>query len=117
MPMALKRDVFEARQREGNAKPVDLVHLGNQTQGDEALEAEILSMFKAQSQIYMKMMLNSCDVTNRIRAAHSLKGAARGIGAFDLADRAEEVEAVRHGGYEDVEAELNRVIEYIEQLG
>ena len=37
--------------------------------------------------------------------------------AFDLADRAEEVEAVRHGGYEDVEAELNRVIEYIEQLG
>ena len=46
-----------------------------------------------------------------------ITGAARGIGAFDLADRAEEVEAVRHGGYEDVEAELNRVIEYIEQLG
>ena len=117
MPMALKRDVFEARQREGNAKPVDLVHLGSQTQGDEALEAEVLSMFKTQSQIYMKMMLNSCDVTNRIRAAHSLKGAARGIGAFELADRAGEVESPRHGGYQAVETELNRVIDYIEQLG
>lgn len=117
MPMALKRDVVEARHREGNAKPVDLVHLGNQTQGDQALEAEILSMFKTQSQIYLKMMLNSCDVTNRIRAAHSLKGAARGIGAFDLADRVADVEAPRHGGYQDVEAELERVIAYIEELG
>lgn len=117
MAMALKRDVVEARQREGNAKPVDLVHLGNQTMGDEALETEILSIFKSQSQIYMKMMLNSCDVTNRIRAAHSLKGAARGIGAFELAERAAEVEFPRHGGYEGVETELNRVIDYIERLG
>ena len=84
---------------------------------ERALETEVLSMFKTQSQIYMKMMLNSCDVTNRIRAAHSLKGAARGIGAFELADRAGEVESPRHGGYGEVEAELKRVIDYIEQLG
>ena len=117
MAMALKQAAVEDRQRAGNAKPVDLVHLETQTQGDKALEREILSMFRSQSQIYMKMMLNSCDVTNRIRAAHSLKGAARGIGAFELAERAQEVECPRHDGYEDIEAELNRVIDYIVQLG
>ena len=115
MPMALKRDVFHARRQSGQAKPVDLVHLGTQTQGDVALEAEILGIFADQSQIYLKMM-SSCDVDTRIRAAHSLKGAARSVGAFELAELAAEVEHLRHNGYEALSGELDRVLEYIRTL-
>jgi len=116
MAMALKHDVLEARRSSQGSRPIDLVHLGNQTQGDQELEAEILGIFKNQSQIYMKMMLNSCDVTTRIRAAHSLKGAARSIGAFNLAELAAQVEHARHSGYRDLEVELQSVNRYIDTL-
>jgi len=115
MPMALKQDVFQAQRRDGQAKPIDLVHLGNQTQGDQSLETEILGMFASQSQIYFNMM-SSCDAPTRIRAAHSMKGAARSIGAFELADLAAEVEKYRHDGYESLGTELDRVLEYIRTL-
>ena len=115
MPMALKQDVFQARKTNGQTKPVDLVHLGSQTQGDTALEAEVLGMFESQSQVYMKMM-NCSDADTRIRAAHSLKGAARSIGAFELAELSEEVEQIRHSGYERLQSELDRVLNYISSL-
>ncbi|MCB1386022.1 MAG: Hpt domain-containing protein [Nitratireductor sp.] len=116
MPMALKQQVVTARQQTRMGRPVDLAHLSSQTMGDAALEGEVLSMFCTQSQIYLKMMQHSCDVTNRIRAAHSLKGAARSIGAFALADRAAEVETAIHDGYGAVETELGRVLDYIATL-
>jgi len=116
MPMALKQDVFQATKRDGNAKPIDLVHLGQQTMGDEKLEAEILSMFVAQSGIYLKMILRSCDSTTRIRAAHSLKGAARSIGAFELADLAEAAERHDHKVHGEIEQEIERVVSYIAAL-
>lgn len=113
--MALKQDVYQARKTSGQSKPIDLVHLDSQTQGDQGLEAEILGMFETQSTIYLKMM-DCSDADTRIRAAHSLKGAARGIGAFDLADCAEEVEHIGHNGYDRLEAELARVLSYISSL-
>lgn len=116
MPMALKQDVLKAKFKNGHAKPIDLAHLGNQTFGDEQLEQEILSVFCAQSKVYLDMMTKSCDSTTRIRAAHSLKGAARAIGAFELAELAAHYEKVRHEGYEPVEQELGRVIQYIHTL-
>ncbi len=115
MAMALRQDVFQAQRDSGQSKPIDLVHLGNQTMGDSSLESEVLGIFVSQSQVYMKMM-NCSDIETRIRAAHSLKGAARGIGAFTLAERASEVEHVRHGGYERLQSELDRVIAYIRAL-
>jgi HPt (histidine-containing phosphotransfer) domain-containing protein len=114
--MALKQDVFQAKRRMGNSKPVDLAHLGQQTMGDENLEAEILSMFVSQSDIYLKMILRSCDSPTRIRAAHSLKGAARSIGAFELADLAEAAEKHNHKVHSQIEQELDRVVGYIATL-
>lgn len=116
MPMALKKDVHNARRSSGNAKPLDLVHLGNQTMGDEALEGEILSMFASQSEIYMKMILNSCDTPTRIRAAHSLKGASRSIGAFELAELAACAEKYDHDVHDALREELDRVLAYIRSL-
>ncbi len=116
MPMALKKDVFQAKREAGSAKPIDLAHLGNQTMGDEALEIEILSMFSVQSAIYLKMILTTCDAATRIRAAHSLKGAARSIGAFELADLAEQAEKFNHCVHKELETELDRVLAYIGTL-
>ncbi len=115
MPMALKQDVFNASRASGHAKPLDLVHLSNQTQGDANLEREVLGIFLTQSQVYLNMM-DCSDVETRIRAAHSMKGAARGIGAFDLAELAEEVEHDRHNGYDQLKRELTRVNDYIRSL-
>lgn len=115
MPMTLKRDVVEAGRSNGQSKPIDLVHLGAQTQGDEALENEVLGIFENQSKLYMKMMTCS-DSSTRIRAAHSLKGAARGIGAFDLAMVAESAEHIGFSQYDLLESELNQVLAYITSL-
>lgn len=115
MPMTLKRDVVEAGRSIGQSKPIDLVHLGIQTQGDEVLENEVLGIFENQSKLYMKM-LSCSDSATRIRAAHSLKGAARGIGAFDLAVVAENAEHVGFTEYELLESELNHVLAYISSL-
>lgn len=116
MPMALKREVVEAQRRQTDFKPIDLVHLGQQTMGDEALESELLGMFSTQSRIYLKMILNSCDSPTRIRAAHSLKGASRSIGAFQLGDLAEQAEKFDHQVHGDLQTEHDRVIAYIDTL-
>ena len=108
--------VFETRGASSTGEPINLVHLGHQTQGDQQLEKEILSMFAMHSQTYFNMMTKCCDATTRIRAAHSLKGVSRSIGAFQLADLAEQAEVVRHEGYEAIEKELDRVLEYIQSL-
>lgn len=107
---------FETRRASSTEKPINLVHLGHQTQGDQLLEKEILSMFAMHSRTYFNMMTKCCDATTRIRAAHSLKGVSRSIGAFQLADLAEQAEVVRHDVYEAIEKELDRVLEYIQSL-
>lgn len=72
-------------------RPIDLVHLARQTFGDRGLEAEILSMFLAQSQ-GTKARLRAATVSERQLLAHGLKGSARSIGAFPLGDAAAIVE-------------------------
>lgn len=116
MAARLKANVFDAKRPNVSGKPIDLVHLGHQTQGDDTLENEVLSMFATQARTYLNMMTKCSDVTTRIRAAHSLKGASRSIGAFRLAELAEAVERVRHSGYGAVEEEVDRVIRYIDEL-
>ena len=77
--------------------PVDLAHLARYTGGDSALNAEILRLFSGQSEQLigrLKLTLESGDGRRWREIAHSLKGAARGIGAFDLADFAAAIEPI-----------------------
>jgi HPt (histidine-containing phosphotransfer) domain-containing protein len=79
------------------ARPVDLAHLATYTGGDAALNAEVLALFLDQSAILLSQLhavLETRDQTRWREITHSLKGAARGIGAFDLADAAAEAEPV-----------------------
>lgn len=71
--------------------PIDTQHLGRMTLGEPALEMEVLALFAAQSH----------DIAGRLAAmpadaaalAHTLKGSARAIGAFRVADAALGLEA------------------------
>ncbi|HEY4113533.1 MAG TPA: Hpt domain-containing protein [Rhizomicrobium sp.] len=80
-----------------SARPVDLAHLARYTGGDAALDAEVLQLFIDQSAILLRdlqAVLETRDTKSWKYITHSLKGAARGIGAFALADVAAEAEPI-----------------------
>ena len=82
--------------------PIDNAHLERMTLGDIALEREVLAMFSAQA-VGLVARLAALPSNGRSSEgpalAHMLKGSARGIGAFRVADAAEALEAaIRNGG-------------------
>jgi HPt (histidine-containing phosphotransfer) domain-containing protein len=77
--------------------PIDLEHLQRTTLGDANLEREVLGMFAKQAGRLVGALAALPPEANAL--AHTLKGSARAIGAFGVADRAEGLEAViRDGG-------------------
>jgi HPt (histidine-containing phosphotransfer) domain-containing protein len=76
--------------------PIDIEHLGRMTLGDAVLEHEVLAMFSAQA-VGLIAILASLPA-NSTALAHTLKGSARAIGAFRVAEAAADVEtAIRNG--------------------
>ncbi|TXJ26877.1 MAG: Hpt domain-containing protein [Afipia sp.] len=70
---------------------IDIQHLGRMTLGEAALEAEVLALFSAQSgEIVTRLKTSPPDAA---ALAHTLKGSARAIGAFRVAEAALGVEA------------------------
>jgi len=75
--------------------PIDRDHLGRMTLGDASLEREVLAMFAGQSAGLVGALSNL--PADAAALAHTLKGSARAIGAFRVADAAETLEtALRH---------------------
>ncbi|PWK69856.1 Hpt domain-containing protein [Aminobacter sp. AP02] len=68
-----------------HARPIDLEHLSRQTIGDRDVEREVLDLFVHQA-LAVREAIVSADVAERLRLCHALKGAARGVGAFPIAD-------------------------------
>ncbi|MDA9431506.1 histidine kinase [Bradyrhizobium sp. CCBAU 51627] len=76
--------------------PLDLDHLSHMTLGDAELEQEVLAMFAEQAVRLLAAMATLTPETGVL--AHKLKGSARGIGAFAVADAAASLEtAIRLG--------------------
>jgi len=77
--------------------PIDSAHLQRMTLGDASLEREVLAMFSAQAAGLVHALANSPG--NAGALAHTLKGSARAIGAFAVADAASSLELlIRSGG-------------------
>lgn len=77
---------------------VDLDHLNKYTGGDPALNGEILRLFQKQATdmvARMQACLEADDDEGWHEAAHTLKGAARGIGSFALAETIADAEKLR----------------------
>ncbi|MEO6839124.1 MAG: Hpt domain-containing protein [Bradyrhizobium sp.] len=92
--------------------PIDNAHLDRMTLGDIALEREVLAMFSAQA-VGLIARLTALASEGRssegrssegLALAHTLKGSARAIGAFRVADTAEALEAAVRNGCDPSEA-------------
>jgi HPt (histidine-containing phosphotransfer) domain-containing protein len=80
------------------AEPIDLVHLFRMTVGNYRLQHEILDLFDQQIGLLVDRMRDAGPPA-LAALAHTLKGSARSIGAWELVRAAEEVEAaVANGG-------------------
>jgi HPt (histidine-containing phosphotransfer) domain-containing protein len=73
-------------------RPIDLVHLARMTLGERSLEREVLQLFDRQSTLLLARM-RSAAPAGVLTLAHTLKGSARGIGAWRVARAAEALEA------------------------
>jgi HPt (histidine-containing phosphotransfer) domain-containing protein len=70
---------------------IDRDHLERQTIGDRDLQRELLTLFLKQSRKLIDMM--HFDDMNEMRyLVHTMKGSARAIGAFDVAEAARALE-------------------------
>ena len=76
--------------------PLDLDHLARMTLGDIELEHEVLAMFAEQSVRLISAM--AALPADTAALAHKLKGSARGIGAFAVAEAAAHLEAAIRTG-------------------
>jgi HPt (histidine-containing phosphotransfer) domain-containing protein len=90
--------------------PLDIVHLRRMTLGDAALEREVLTLFSAQASRQAQAL--AAMPIDAPALAHTLKGSARAIGAFAVADAAAHLETLIKGGRPTSEAlsELNDAV-------
>jgi HPt (histidine-containing phosphotransfer) domain-containing protein len=82
----------ETQPAEAYAAAIDLRHLARYTLGDPALEAEVLGLFAAQLADTIDALKEACCERAWSTAAHTLKGSARVVGAWRLAQLAEQAE-------------------------
>jgi HPt (histidine-containing phosphotransfer) domain-containing protein len=90
--------------------PLDIAHLKRMTLGDASLEREVLAMFSAQAASLVSALSGLPSDASAL--AHTLKGSARAIGAFAVADAASALEVLIRGGGDPAEAmdELNDAV-------
>jgi hypothetical protein len=74
------------------ANAIDLDHLDRATFGDRTLAREVLSLFDRQADRLLTVIATATDTRARREAAHTLRGAALGVGAISVARAAEELE-------------------------
>jgi HPt (histidine-containing phosphotransfer) domain-containing protein len=82
--------------------PIDLAHLRRMTLGNDGLEREVLTMFSAQVAGLAGTFTSLAADTPTL--LHTLKGSARAIGAFAVADAASRLESLIRCGADPAEA-------------
>jgi HPt (histidine-containing phosphotransfer) domain-containing protein len=82
---------------------IDLEHLARYTGGDRAINAEVMRLFDMQATelvARLHTILEARDARSWKEVTHTLKGAARGIGAFGMGDAAAYLEPLDLGDCE-----------------
>ena len=97
----------------GGPCPLDLVHLARQSLGDRGLEGELLSLFSGQcAQILAQIEASAAAGRHGSipDLAHTLKGSARAVGAFAVAEAAGACEIARSGELPAAVARLDAAV-------
>ncbi|HAQ34479.1 MAG: hypothetical protein CMF74_06495 [Maricaulis sp.] len=81
----------------GPAPVFDRDHLARYTGADAELEAELFGLLRDQAERCVSAMQAASEIYAWQAAAHTLKGAARGVGAFQLAEACERAETASPG--------------------
>lgn len=103
-------DISATTDADGAKRPVDLVHLARYTMGNRELEREVLELFRQHSGLYLARMQDAaCERTWR-EAAHTVKGSAKGIGAWHVAMTAEEAERLTGGAFNTRRAAMHDLL-------
>lgn len=90
---------------------IDRAHLAQMTLGDANLEREILNLFDRQAELLLGRM-RSLPPAAVSTLAHTLKGSAKGIGAWNIARAAETVE-LADGTVAELSSALDRLSDEI----
>ena len=81
--------------RDAGEPAIDLVHLARQTDGDAALELELLALFDRQSaNLLAQLAVDRGARAGRADIAHKLRGSALAIGAGRVASAAQTLETL-----------------------
>jgi HPt (histidine-containing phosphotransfer) domain-containing protein len=88
---------------------VDFGHLESYAAGDQGLVDEVLSIFREQAAVWMRLLDPEGSGGGWRDAAHTLKGAASGVGAFQLAAACEAAERAAEAAVGEKAVLLNRV--------
>jgi HPt (histidine-containing phosphotransfer) domain-containing protein len=72
--------------------PVDYAHLDTQAAGDKGVMREVLALFIAHAEQVLTELERAEDAKTWKLWTHTLKGSARGIGAFAVAEAAADAE-------------------------
>lgn len=96
-------------------QPIDLGHLARMTLGDASLEREVLQLFGRQADMLVTRMQTAAPAVVAA-AAHTLKGSARGIGAWQVAEAAEKVERATCAAEPEIRAAVDRVCTALDEV-
>jgi HPt (histidine-containing phosphotransfer) domain-containing protein len=103
MPLHLERiDWMPSPPLAPDDGPIDVEHLKRMTLDDVSLEREVLAMFSAQAVGLIGALAKLPPEAGAL--AHTLKGSARAIGAFGVADAAESLETLIRNGDDPAQA-------------
>lgn len=94
------------------ATPIDLEHLARYTGGEKTLNAEILRLFDAQVTDMvgqLNALLEIRDAKRWREITHTIKGAARGVGAFGMGEAAAAAEPVDPANAEKARAAIDNL--------
>ncbi len=94
------------------SQAVDFPYLEGFAAGDFVVIDAVLGLFCEQAQIWIALL--ETDGDQWIDAVHTIKGAARGIGAFQLGDACERAEAIGPAGLADVRRALDATLVEVE---
>ncbi len=86
------------------ARAIDFNHLDAYTAGDQDLIREVLRLFRGHVAQSLTVLESAADQKSMKDAAHGIKGAARGIGAWAVAEAASDIEKT---DFHDTDAKLN----------
>ena len=109
----LRQDAVAGDQTDsGDARVLDLEHLRGYTQGSAELERELLGLFRVQMHEQLLAVLGARSAADWQFATHTLKGAARAVGAGEVAETASRLEEM---GIAAAAADRARMLARLEQ--